>query len=117
MSSHVQKITPFLWFDQQAEEAATFYISVFDNSNIESVTRYGESGPGLRGSVMTVAFELDGQRFTWLKDKYGLSWQGVPSAFIEMMKDQDTARKARVMQAMMQMTQFDIAALEKAYQG
>jgi predicted 3-demethylubiquinone-9 3-methyltransferase (glyoxalase superfamily) len=122
MPNTVQKITPFLWFDSQAEEAATFYTSVFPNSKITAVTRYGDSGPGPSGSAMTVAFELDGQPFTalnggpyfkfteavsfvvhcesqpevdefwaklsaggqevqcgWLKDKYGLSWQVVPT--------------------------------------
>jgi predicted 3-demethylubiquinone-9 3-methyltransferase (glyoxalase superfamily) len=160
MPERVQKITPFLWFDSQAEEAATFYTSVFPNSRITTVTRYGESGPGPPGSAMTVAFELDGQPFTalnggphfkfteavsfvvhcetqpevdefwaklseggqevqcgWLKDKYGLSWQIVPVALIEMMMDQDAARKERVVKALMQMKKLDIGGLEAAWRG
>ena len=158
MSKSLQKITPFLWFDHQAEEAARFYTSVFENSRIEAVTRYDDAGPGPKGSVMTVAFELDGQKFValnggpafkfteavsfvvncenqqevdemweklssggkelecgWLKDKYGLAWQIVPTVFFEMIQDQDAERKARVMRAMFQMKKFDIAALEAAY--
>ena len=153
-----QKITPFLWFDHQAEEAAGFYTSIFKNSRIEAVTRYGEAGPGPKGTVMTIAFELDGQKFTalnggpyfqfneavsfvvncetqaevdemwtklseggqevqcgWLKDKYGLSWQIVPSVLIEMLKDPDPERKERVTKAMLQMKKLDIAGLEAAY--
>jgi len=153
-----QKITPFLWFDHQAEEAAGFYTSIFKNSRIEAVTRYGEAGPGPKGSVMTIAFELDGQKFTalnggpyfqfneavsfvvncetqaevdemwtklseggqevqcgWLKDKYGLSWQIVPSVLIEMLKDPGPERKERVTKAMLQMKKLDIAGLEAAY--
>jgi predicted 3-demethylubiquinone-9 3-methyltransferase (glyoxalase superfamily) len=158
MSKSIQKITPCLWFDHQAEEAARFYTSVFKNSRIEAVTRYGEAGPGPKGSVMTVAFELDGQKFTalnggpifkfteavsfavhcenqqevdefwekltdggtevqcgWLKDKYGLSWQVVPTVLMEMMQDQDAQRKERVVKAMLQMKKLDIAGLEAAY--
>jgi predicted 3-demethylubiquinone-9 3-methyltransferase (glyoxalase superfamily) len=158
MSKSIQKITPCLWFDHQAEEAARFYTSVFKNSRIEAVTRYGEAGPGPKGSVMTVAFELDGQKFTalnggpifkfteavsfavhcenqqevdefwekltdggtevqcgWLKDKYGLSWQVVPTVLMEMMQDQDAQRKERVVKAMLQMKKHDIAGLEAAY--
>lgn len=157
---NLQKITPFLWFDSQAEEAARFYVSVFKNSKIEEVTRYGESGPGAKGSVMTVAFQLDGQKFTalnggpvfkfteaisfvvncetqaevddfwaklskdgqevecgWLKDKYGLAWQIVPTRLLEMLKDQNTERKDRVMRAMMKMKKLDIAGFEEAYAG
>jgi len=158
MDARIQKITPFLWFDSQAEEAAGFYTSIFKHSRIEAVTRYGEAGPGPKGSVMTVAFELDGQKFTalnggphfqfteaisfvvhcetqqevdefweklseggkevqcgWLKDKYGLSWQIVPTALIEMMKDQNAERKERVMKAMFKMKKLDIAGLNDAY--
>ncbi len=158
MSKSLQKITPFLWFDHQAEEAARFYTSVFENSRIEAVTRYGEAGPSPAGSVMTVAFELDGQKFValnggpafkfteavsfvvncenqqevdemweklsdggaeiqcgWLKDKFGLCWQIVPTVFFEMIADPDAERKERVMRAMFQMKKFDIAALEAAY--
>ena len=158
MSKSLQKITPFLWFDHEAEEAARFYTSVFENSRIEAVTRYDDAGPGPKGSAMTVAFELDGQKFValnggpafkfteavsfvvncenqqevdemweklssggkelecgWLKDKYGLAWQIVPTVFFEMIQDQDAERKERVMRAMFQMKKFDIAALEAAY--
>jgi predicted 3-demethylubiquinone-9 3-methyltransferase (glyoxalase superfamily) len=154
----IQKITPFLWFDHQAEEAAQFYTSIFKNSRIESVIRYGDSGPGPKGTVMTVAFELDGQKFTalnggpvfkfteavsfvvkcdsqeqvnemwdklsaggrevecgWVKDKYGLSWQIVPTVLIEMLEDQDAERKERVMKAMLKMKKLDIAGLDAAY--
>jgi len=160
MSNTLQKITPFLWFDHQAEEAARFYTSLFKNSRIEAVTRYGDAGPGPKGSVMTVSFELDGQTFValnggpaykfteavsfvvncetqqevdemweklssggaeiqcgWLKDKYGLCWQIVPTVFFEMIKDQDAERTQRVMRAMFQMKKFDIAGLEAAYRG
>lgn len=154
----MQRITPFLWFDDQAEEAANFYVSIFDNSKIVGVTRYGEVGPGPKGSVMTVAFQLDGQefialnggpqfRFTeaisfvvncktqeevdelwgklseggekvecgWLKDKYGVSWQIVPTILGEMLSDPDPARSQRVMKAMLQMKKIDIDGLKKAY--
>jgi predicted 3-demethylubiquinone-9 3-methyltransferase (glyoxalase superfamily) len=160
MSKSLQKITPFLWFDHQAEEASRFYTSVFKNSRIEAVTRYGREGAGPQGSVMTVAFELDGQKFValnggpaykfteavsfvvncenqqevdeiweklldggaeiqcgWLKDKYGLCWQIVPTVFFEMIADPDAERKERVMRAMFQMKKLDIAALESAYRG
>jgi predicted 3-demethylubiquinone-9 3-methyltransferase (glyoxalase superfamily) len=153
-----QKITPFLWFDHQAEEAAGFYTSIFKNSRVESVTRYGEAGPGPKDSVMTVAFELDGQGFValnggphfkitpaisfvvncetqqevdefweklsaggeevecgWLKDKYGVSWQIVPTVLIEMLQDKDAERSQRVMKAMLQMKKIDIARFEEAY--
>jgi predicted 3-demethylubiquinone-9 3-methyltransferase (glyoxalase superfamily) len=158
MSKSLQKISPFLWFDHQAEEAARFYTSVFKNSRIGAVTRYGEGGPGPKGSVMTVAFELDGQTFTalnggplfkfteavsfvvncetqqevdemwekllaggkevecgWVKDKYGLAWQIVPTVLMEMLQDRDAERKERVMQAMLKMKKLDIAGLEAAY--
>ena len=158
MNQRIQKITPFLWFDHEAEEAANFYTSVFKNSKVESVTRYGEAGPGPKGSVMTAAFELEGQKFTalnggpsfkfteaisfvvhcetqqevdhywenlseggkevqcgWLKDKFGLSWQIVPNALIEILKGNDAARSQRVMQAMFQMKKIDIARLEDSY--
>jgi predicted 3-demethylubiquinone-9 3-methyltransferase (glyoxalase superfamily) len=152
-----QRITPFLWFDGQAEEAANFYVSIFPNSKIGSTSRYGEAGPGPKGSVMTVAFDLDGLSFTglnggpmfkfteaislvvhcetqaevdhywdklsaggqqvqcgWLKDKYGLSWQIVPNALIELVQDKDPAKSQRVMAAMMQMKKIDIAGLKAA---
>jgi predicted 3-demethylubiquinone-9 3-methyltransferase (glyoxalase superfamily) len=156
--STLQKITPFLWFDSQAEEAARFYCSIFQNSRIEAVTRYGDAGPGPQGSVMTVAFELAGQKFValnggpafkfteaislvvncetqqevdemweklsaggqeiecgWLKDKYGLAWQIVPTVLWQMMQDPDPQRKERVMKALYQMKKLDIAGLQAAY--
>jgi len=149
-----------LWFDGQAEDAANFYVSIFRNSRITAVSRCGEAGPGPKGSVMVVSFELDGQAFTalnggpmfkfteaismivhcetqvevdhywetlsaggqpgrcaWLKDKFGVSWQVVPTALIELMQDNDPAKSARVVQAMLQMTKIDIAVLQRAYQG
>jgi predicted 3-demethylubiquinone-9 3-methyltransferase (glyoxalase superfamily) len=157
----MKKITPFLWFDNQAEEAMNFYVSVFKNSRILGVSRYGDAGPGAKGSVMTAAFELNGQEFTvlnggpqhfgfseaisffvncetqqevdelwekltdggepgpcgWLKDKYGLSWQIVPTALAEMLGDKDATKSQRVMQAMLQMSKIDVAALRQAYEG
>jgi predicted 3-demethylubiquinone-9 3-methyltransferase (glyoxalase superfamily) len=160
MNKPIQKINPFLWFDDQAEEAARFYTSIFNNSKIETIVHYGETGPGPKGSVMTVAFELEGQKFValnggphfkfteaisfvvncetqseldefwqklseggeeeacgWLKDKFGLSWQIVPTVMVEMLQDPDPERSQRVMQAMMPMKKLDIAALEQAYRG
>ncbi|HEU5185785.1 MAG TPA: VOC family protein [Gemmatimonadaceae bacterium] len=152
------RITPFLWFDNQAEEAAKFYVSIFKNSKIVNVARYGEAGPGPKGSAMTVAFQLDGQDFTalnggpvfkfnesisfvvscktqqevddywkkltadggeesqcgWVKDKYGLSWQIIPTALNELLSDPDPKRANRAMKAMLGMKKIDIAALEKA---
>lgn len=152
------KITPFLWFDSQAEEAANFYVSIFKNSKVGEVSRYGESGPGPKGSAMTVAFELDGQKFTalnggpvfkfteaislvvncenqeeidyfweklsseggqevqcgWLKDKYGLSWQIVPTILPELVKSDDPKKSERVMKALMQMKKLDIGKLKEA---
>ena len=155
----MQKITPFLWFHSQAEEAANFYVSIFKDSRIKSVSRYGEGGPGAKGSVMSVTFQLEGQDFMalnggplfsftpavsffvncetqqeidelwekltagggevrcgWLKDKYGLSWQIVPTALGEMLQDPDPEKSKRVMQALMQMNKLDIAALKQAYE-
>jgi len=155
----MQKITPFLWFDNQAEEAANSYVSIFKNSKVVSVTRYGEAGPGPKGTVMVVEFQIDGQKFValnggplfkfteaisfvvncetqeevdyfwekltadggaesmcgWLKDKYGLSWQVVPTAAIELLKDKDAEKSQRVMKAMLQMKKIDIQALKQAY--
>jgi len=154
----MQKITPFLWFDGKAEEAMNFYVAIFKNSKILSVTRYGETGPGPKGTVMTAKFELDGQEFIalnggplftfteaisfvvncetqqevdelweklseggqksrcgWLKDKYGLSWQVVPTALVEMLQDKDAKKSSRVMQAMLQMDKIDIETLRRAY--
>jgi predicted 3-demethylubiquinone-9 3-methyltransferase (glyoxalase superfamily) len=154
----VQKITPFLWFDDQAEEAMTFYTSIFENSKVVNVSRYGEAGPGRAGTVMTATFELAGQQFIalnggpqfkfteaislfvncetqeevdelweklseggekgpcgWLKDRYGLSWQIVPSALGKLLGDEDPEKAGRVMQAMLKMSKLDIAALQQAY--
>jgi len=155
----MQKITPFLWFDSQAEEAAKLYTSLFKNSKIVSISRYGASGPGPEGSVMTVTFELDGREFLalnggpiyrlteafslcvncetqaevdelwrklseggeegrcgWLKDRFGLSWQIVPTALDRMLQDRDRERSQRVMAAMLKMRKLDIRALEHAYE-
>ncbi|MBA2452147.1 MAG: VOC family protein [Chloroflexia bacterium] len=153
-----QKITPFLWFDDNAEEATNFYVSIFKNSEVLSVSRYGDAGPGEEGTVMTTSFRLDGQEFMalnagpmfkfteaisffvdcesqdevdelweklseggetsecgWLKDKFGLSWQIIPSVLGEMLHDEDREKANRVMQAMLQMTKIDIAKLKQAY--
>jgi predicted 3-demethylubiquinone-9 3-methyltransferase (glyoxalase superfamily) len=156
----MQKITPFLWFDTQAEEAANLYTSIFKDSKILTVSRYGDAGPGPKGSAMTVSFQLEGQQFLalnggphfkftealsllvncesqqevdalwsqlsvggsegrcgWLKDKYGLSWQIVPSAMGQLMSDPDPQKSKRVMEAMLQMKKLDIGALERAHRG
>jgi predicted 3-demethylubiquinone-9 3-methyltransferase (glyoxalase superfamily) len=154
-----QTITPFLWFDGRAEEAAELYVSIFRNSRTTGVFRNGDAGPGPKGSALTVGFELDGQAFTtlnggpqfkfneavpfvvhcktqgevddywekltagggspgqcgWLKDKFGLSWQVVPTALLEMLEDKDAKKSQSVMQAMMQMTKLDIAKLKVAH--
>ncbi|MFL6147007.1 MAG: VOC family protein [Pseudonocardiaceae bacterium] len=153
----MQKITPWLWFDTQGEEAANFYISVFENSRILEVARYGVAGPGPEGAVMTVTFELDGQKlvalnggphFTfneaisfqvscetqdevdylwsklsqggeegpcgWLKDKYGVSWQIVPTALAELIGDPDPEKAQQAMKAMLGMGKIDIEALRRA---
>jgi predicted 3-demethylubiquinone-9 3-methyltransferase (glyoxalase superfamily) len=155
-----QKITPFLWFDNQAEEAAQLYTSIFKNSKILNVSRYGDAGPGPKGSVMVVNFQLEGQQFTalnggplfkfseafsfvvncenqqeidhywtkltanggtesqcgWLKDKFGFSWQIVPTALGKLMSG-DPQKANRVMQALLQMKKLDIATLEEAAAG
>src|SRR6266849_6718033 len=154
----MQKITPFLWFDGKAEEAMNFYTSIFKNSKIGRVSRYGEAGPGPKGAVMSATFQLDGQEFTalnggpqftfspaisffvtcetqqevdelweklsaggekqrcgWLKDKYGLSWQIIPSALGQMLGDKDAEKAKRVMQAMLQMDKIDIERLKQAH--
>ncbi len=155
----MQKITPCLWFDHQAEEAASFYVSLFANSGISNVSRFGEGGSGPAGSVMTVNFQIEGQepialnggpyfKFTeaislfvncetqvevdelwakltdggeegqcgWLKDRYGLSWQIVPTVLGELLGDPDPKKAQNVMQAMLQMRKLDIAALRRAYE-
>jgi len=158
----MQKITPCLWFDSQAEEAMKFYTSIFKNSKIGKVARYGESAAKVsgrpKGTVMTVTFELDGQEFMalnggpifkfteaislavncktqeeidqlweklstggekgvcgWLKDKYGLSWQIVPTVLAEMMQDKDAEKTERVMGALLEMQKLDIKTLQQAY--
>jgi predicted 3-demethylubiquinone-9 3-methyltransferase (glyoxalase superfamily) len=154
----MHKITPFLWFDDQAEEAVNFYISVFKNSKIGDVRRYGDDVPGPKGKVMTMSFELDGQEFMalnggphfkfteaislfvycenqeeidrlwytlsaggeesmcgWLKDKYGLSWQIVPTILDKLMSDPDPAKANAATQAMLKMQKLDIQALQDAY--
>ena len=154
----MQKITPFLWFNNDAEEAANLYVSLFPNSKILGVSRYGDGGPGPKGSVMTVKFLLEGMEFIglnggpmfqfteavsfvvrcdtqseidkywekltanggaesqcgWLKDKFGLSWQIVPSALGEWMTSKDPGRSQRVMQALLQMRKLDIRVLQEA---
>jgi predicted 3-demethylubiquinone-9 3-methyltransferase (glyoxalase superfamily) len=155
-----QRITPSLWFDTEAEEAADFYTSVFKNSRLVGVTHYTEAGPREPGTVMSVEFELDGQRlvginggpqFTfseavslqvncetqdevdyywerlsdggeegpcgWLKDRYGLSWQVVPTGMDELFTDPDPERAKRAMEAMLGMGKLDIAALRRAANG
>jgi predicted 3-demethylubiquinone-9 3-methyltransferase (glyoxalase superfamily) len=165
MQTTIQKITPFLWFDSQAEEAVSFYTSIFSNSKIVSVARYGEEGAEAsgrpKGTVMTMAFQLDGQEFGalnggphfkfteaisfvvncksqdevdyyweklsagrdekaqqcgWLKDKYGVSWQIVPTVLGKMLNDTDTEKSKRVMKAMLQMNKLDIDILKQAYE-
>jgi predicted 3-demethylubiquinone-9 3-methyltransferase (glyoxalase superfamily) len=151
------RITPCLWFDTEGEEAAAFYVSLFKNSRITDVSRYGEAGPRPAGTVMVVSFELDGQPFTalnggpeftfdeaisfqidcssqdevdrywegltaggeegpcgWLKDRYGVSWQVVPSELITLLQDADAGRSQRAMAAMMTMKKIDIAAVRAA---
>jgi predicted 3-demethylubiquinone-9 3-methyltransferase (glyoxalase superfamily) len=153
----MQKITPFLWFNDNAEEAMNFYVSIFKNSKVGSVSRYGEAGPGPKGSVMSATFSLEGQEFMalnggphytftpaislyvncetqaevdelweklsaggrkdrcgWLQDKFGLSWQIIPSALPRLLGDKDPAKAQRAMQAMLQMDKIDIKKLEDA---
>ena len=159
----MQKITPFLWFANQSEEAVNFYTSIFKNSKILSIARYGEEGAKAagrpKGSVMTVVFELEGQEFIalnggpvftfspaisflvncktqkevdelweklseggekgqcgWLKDKYGVSWQIVPTVLGEMLQDKDPKKSKRVMEAMLKMDKIDIETLKQAYE-
>jgi predicted 3-demethylubiquinone-9 3-methyltransferase (glyoxalase superfamily) len=153
-----QKIKTFLWFDSNAEQAVKFYVSVFKNSKVLAVSKYGEGTPKPKGSVMTIEFQLEGQKFIalnggphfkfteaisllvdcssqkevdtfwrkltadggqeiecgWLKDKFGLCWQIVPTKLMKLIADKDAAKANRVMQAMMKMKKIDIAGLEKA---
>jgi len=158
--SETPKISPFLWFDDNAEEAIEFYTSVFKNSKRFDVTRCGEAGPGPAGAVMVASFELEGQRFIalnggplfkfneaisfvvncdtqeeldgyweklsaggepgqcgWLKDRFGLSWQIVPTILPELMQTGDVEKSGRVMAALMQMTKLEIATLQSAFDG
>lgn len=156
----MQKITTFLWFDNQAEEAMNHYVSIFPDSKVTNVARYGDAGPGPKGTAMAVNFQLAGQEFAalnggpqfkftaaisllvncesqvevdelwaklsaggeesqcgWLKDKYGPSWQIIPTVLMEMLQDKDAERTNRVMQAILQMTKIEIPALKRAYEG
>jgi len=156
----MQKITPFLWFDGKAEEAAKFYSSIFKNSKIGSISRCGEGGPGPKGAVLSATFELDGQEFIalnggpqftfspaisffvncetqeeldeiweklceggkknrcgWLQDKFGVSWQVIPTALGKLMSDPDPEKSSRVMKAMLQMEKIDIRALQQAHEN
>ena len=155
----MQKITPFLWFDGNAEEAMNLYVSVFKNSKVVSVTRYGEAGPGPKGTVMSATFQLEGQQFYalnggpqykftpaislfvscetqkevdelwnklsagghkdrcgWLQDKYGLSWQIIPTVLGKMLQDKNPRKSQNVMKAMLQMDKIDIDKLKQAYE-
>lgn len=161
----MQKISPCLWFDNNAEEATSFYTSIFKNSEIGNVTRYGKEGHEIHGkeegTVMTVDFEIEGQKFLalnggpifkfneaisfqiycetqeevdyyweklseagdekaqqcgWLKDRYGVSWQVVPTVLIKMLQDKDPKKSESVMKALLQMRKLDISALKKAYE-
>ena len=164
--STFQKITPCLWFDNQAEAAATFYTGIFPNSKITHIQRYGEAGHdihgGEAGTVMTVAFELDGHAFTalnggpvftfneaisfqimcetqaevdhywdklseggderaqqcgWLKDKYGVSWQVIPTILLDMISDPDVEKSGRVTEVMLSMKKLEIEPLKRAFEG
>jgi predicted 3-demethylubiquinone-9 3-methyltransferase (glyoxalase superfamily) len=153
----MQKITPFLWFDGNAEEAANYYISIFKNSKMGRISRFGDAGPGPKGSVMSVTFQIEGQEFFalnggpqfkftpaisffvncetqkevddlweklsaggrtdrcgWLQDKFGVSWQIIPTVLGQLLGDKDPQRAKRAMQAMLQMTKIDGKALQQA---
>ena len=155
----MQKITPFLWFNDKAEEAVNFYVSIFKKSKIISVSRFGDAGPGPKGSVMSMTFQIEGQDFyalnggpvftftpaislfvncesqqevdeLWeklsaggkkdrcglLKDKYGLSWQIIPTVLGKLLQDKDPEKSKRVMQAMLQVDKIEIKALQQAYE-
>jgi predicted 3-demethylubiquinone-9 3-methyltransferase (glyoxalase superfamily) len=154
----MQKIVPFLWFDGRAEEAANFYVGLFQNSKITGIRRYGEAGPGPKGTAMSVEFQLDGQPFIalnggpqftftpaisffvncenqeevdelweklsaggqknrcgWLQDKFGVSWQIIPTALGKLLADPDPQRSSRVMRAMLQMEKLDVKRLQQAH--
>jgi predicted 3-demethylubiquinone-9 3-methyltransferase (glyoxalase superfamily) len=153
----MQKITPFLWFDHQAEEAMNFYVSIFKNSKAGTITRYGDGGPGPKGTVMSVTFELEGQQFMalnggplfhfteaislfvncesqqevdelweklsaggqkgrcgWLKDKFGLSWQIIPTGLMDALGNKDPEKAKRAMQVMLQMDKIDLERIKQA---
>ena len=156
----MSKVTPHLWFDKEAQEAADLYVSIFKNSKIVGISNFGE-GPGDSGTVMTVTFEIDGQRVIalnagphfkfnesfsffvscesqeevdeywskliadggeesqcgWLKDRFGLSWQIIPTRLMELMQDEDREAAGRVMKCMLGQRKIDIEELEKAYAG
>lgn len=155
-----QKITPCLWFDMNAEEAVAHYVSIFEDGRIVGGQPCGDSGPGKKGTPLTIVFEIAGQQFIalnggphfkfneaislsvdcesqgevdrlweklcdggqpsrcgWLKDKFGVSWQIVPSALVAMLKDADPGRSGRVMAALLKMSKIDIATLQAAYEG
>ena len=156
-----QKITTYLWFDNNAEEAMNFYVSIFENSKILDIVRFGDAGPGPKGTVMAGTFQLEGQEFMalnggpqfkfteaislfvhcetqeevddlwkkltagggapsqcgWLKDKFGLSWQIIPSVLLKLLADRDAAKSKRVMEAMLQMSKIDIKKLKQAAKG
>lgn len=159
----MQKIVPFLWFEDKAEEAANFYVSVFKDAKIDNISRYGEAGPGPAGSVMVVEFQLEGQEFMalnggepaastaspaaialfvncetqaevdslwdklseggetlqcgWLRDKYGFSWNIVPTGLGELLGDPDPEKSQRAMKAMLEMEKLDIERLRQAAEG
>lgn len=158
MENPMQKITPFLWFDNNAEEAMNFYVSIFKNSKVLNVMRYGDAGPGPKGTVMAATFQLEGQEFQalnggpqytftpaislfvncetqqevdvlweklseggridqcgWLQDKFGLSWQIIPSILGKLLQDKDPKKSSRVMKAMLQMKKIDSKKLQQAY--
>ncbi|HEY1166471.1 MAG TPA: VOC family protein [Chitinophaga sp.] len=156
----MQKITPFLWFNNNAEEAVMLYTSVFKNSQVHHISRYGKNGPGPEGMLISASFELEGQQFIalnggpdypftpavslfvdcktqeevdelwerlseggskercgWLKDRFGLSWQIIPSLLGQLMQDEDPARAQKVMEAMLKMTKIDTRVLMQAYRS
>jgi len=116
IQTYQQKITPFLWYNNNAEEAVNFYISVFKNSKIISQTPYGDEGPGPVDELWEILSE-DGekQQCGWLKDKFGLSWQIVPTILGEMLNDKDSMKANKVMKAMLKMDKLDIETLMHAY--
>lgn len=126
-----QKITPFLWFDSNAEKAMNFYVSIFKNSKVLNVMRYGDAGPGPKGTVMAATFQLEGQEVDalweklleggredqcgWLQDKFGLSWQIIPTVLGKLLQDKDPRKSSSVMKAMLSMMKIDSRKLQQAY--